>query len=123
MFDQYTNETFHGAERGAVDHHGTVGLVVGADVFKLKSFGQIVVELDGSQLPFSPDAISDDEVGLRPVERGFTRLGLRLDAQLTANIDKGALRFVPTFFASHILGVVGIAKAKPHAVNGRGPGC
>ena len=48
-----------------------MGAIVLADVLQLESFGQVVVELHGAQLPLSADAIAHHEVRLGPVERSF----------------------------------------------------
>ena len=54
-----------------MDHDWAVGLVVGTDVFELEAFGQDVIELDGSELPLSAEAVAHEEVGLWAVEGGF----------------------------------------------------
>ena len=54
---------------------GRCGCVVRADVLQLEALGQVVVELHGAELPLAADAVADDEVDLRPVERRLARLG------------------------------------------------
>ena len=51
VLDQDAHEPLHAAERGAVDHHRPVRLVVGPGVFQAEPLGQDVVELDGAELP------------------------------------------------------------------------
>ena len=46
------------AERGAVDHHRPVRLVVRADVLQLEPLRQVVVELHGAELPLAADAVA-----------------------------------------------------------------
>ena len=69
VLDEDAAEPLHAAERGAVDHHGAVRVIVSADVFQLEPLGQVVVELHGAELPLAADAVAHHEVDLRPVER------------------------------------------------------
>ena len=51
-----------------------MGFAVGTDVTEFKSFRQIVVDLDCTQLPFSPEYVLDDEVYFRAIESCFSWL-------------------------------------------------
>ena len=57
-----------------MDHDRPMRLVVGPDVFEPEALGQVVIELHGAELPFAADAVADDEVDLRPIERRLARL-------------------------------------------------
>jgi hypothetical protein len=73
VLDQDADEALHRTEGRAVDHHRPVRLVVGAVVGEVEALGQVEVHLHGAELPFAADDVADDEVDLRPVERGLVR--------------------------------------------------
>ena len=64
VLDEHSHETFHGAEGCTVNHHGTVLLVVLARVFQLEALRELIIHLDGSQLPATADGIFHHEVQL-----------------------------------------------------------
>ena len=68
MLDQHAHEPLQRTQRGPMDHHRPMGLVVGADVFQGEPFGagQVVVELHGAQLPFAAQAVGDQKSALGP---------------------------------------------------------
>ena len=74
VLDEDADEALHAAEGCAVNHHGAVLLAIRAGVFEFESLGQVVVDLDGAQLPFSAEDVTDDEVDLGSVEGGFALL-------------------------------------------------
>ena len=74
VFDQNTDETLHRPERCAVNHHRAVGFVVGTYVFQFKTFGQVVVHLNGTQLPLAANGVAHHEVQFGAVERSFAQL-------------------------------------------------
>ena len=71
MLQQYGHETLHRAERRAVNHDRAVQFVVRALVRQVEPLRQVVVHLNGSQLPLAADGVLDHEVELGTVERGF----------------------------------------------------
>ena len=74
--DQHPTEPFHGPKR-MVNHHRTVGLVVRADVGEIKSFGEVVIHLNGAKLPFSADHISHHKINFGAIERRFSGSSLK----------------------------------------------
>ena len=87
------------AERRAVDHHRAVRLVVGADVVEVEALGELVVDLHGAELPLAADDVLDDEVDLRPVERGFAGLLGERHAERFGGVAAGVLGAVPLLAA------------------------
>jgi len=59
-----------------VNHDRLVRLIVGADVFQIEPLlaRQVVIDLHGAQLPIAAQAIADDEIDFRAVERRFAAL-------------------------------------------------
>ena len=97
-----------------MDHDRPVGLVVSTDVRKIKSFGKVVINLYGAELPFSADHIPHHKVDLGSIERGFARLLSERDAEGRGGIAACVVRPVPSIGLSDILGGVGISKSHPY---------
>lgn len=97
VFNQKPREAFHGAEGGAVHHHGPVRLVVRSGVMEVKAFRQVVVHLHGAQLPFAADGVAHDEVNLGAVEGGFPSFLAVVRPQPFRGFPQGLFRFVPAF--------------------------
>ena len=96
MLDQHADEPLHRPERGAMDHHRPVGGVVVADVLQLESFGEVVVELDGAELPLAADRVADHEVGFGTVEGRFSLAFDEWQARLgQSTLRSTRLRVVP----------------------------
>ena len=68
VLDDNTDETLHGAEHHAVDHHRAMLLTVGAGVLQTEAAGKLIVKLNGSALPGSSKAVLNVEVQLGTVE-------------------------------------------------------
>jgi hypothetical protein len=47
MLDQDAEKSFDRTEQGTMNHDRAMFLIVVADIFDLKAFGQIEIELDG----------------------------------------------------------------------------
>ena len=73
-----------------MDHHGTMCLVVRADKFESKSItaGEIVIQLNRSQLPLSTDAVVDHEISLGSIEGSFPGLLAEFHSQVIADFDE-----------------------------------
>ena len=71
MFDQHTNKAFQGTKRSAVDHDRAVGCVVLSDILETEALGQVVVYLNSTKLPLTPDRILDNEINFGPIEGGL----------------------------------------------------
>ena len=120
MLDQDAHEPLHAAERGAVDHHRPVRLVVGAGVLQPEPLGQDVIELHGAELPFPADAVADDEIGLRPVERRLAGRLLVGQAHLVEHRADVVLGPSPDVAGrTLVLGIVRVALREPDAVVGQ----
>jgi len=55
-----------------LNHDRTVGLVILADVFKAKPFGEIRIKLNGTELPDAANCILDLDVDFRAVKCSLT---------------------------------------------------
>jgi hypothetical protein len=73
MLDQAADEAFHAAERRAVNHDRAVFLAVGAGVAEVEADRQVVIDLDGAELPFAAQDVLDHEIDLGAVEGRLAR--------------------------------------------------
>ena len=111
MLDEHADEALHRAEGRPVDHHGAVRLVVGADVFEFETVGQVVVHLDGAELPRTAEGILHHEVEFGAVECRFAGNGDGFQAGLSYGFDDGAFGFFPVFVRANVLRfIVGVAQ-------------
>ena len=106
MLQQHGHETLHRAERRAVNHDGTVLLVVGAGERQVEALGQVVVHLDCTQLPLAADGVAHHEVELGTVERGLALHLSGFQALLCTGVDDGLLGKVPVLVAADVFGLV-----------------
>ena len=116
MLDEQAGEAFHGAERRAVDHHGNVRLVVGADIAEAEADRQIVVHLHGAELPFAADDVLDHEVDLGSVEGRLADLLGVVHAEGLDGFAEGCFGFVPVLGRADIFVAGRIAQREPDAV-------
>ena len=111
VLEEHGHETLQGAERGAVDHHRTLAGAVGIDILQLEALGEVVVHLDGAQLPAPADGVLHHEVQLRAVEGGFARLHDERQALLLRGLDDAGLGLLPVLVGTDVLGrVLGVAQ-------------
>ena len=109
MLNKHSHEAFHGAERSTVNHYGTVLLIVSTGIFQLETFRQVVVHLDGTQLPTATDGILHHEVQFRTIESGFSIFYFCLQPLFFTSFDDGSFCFFPVlvatdvFFAVHLV--------------------
>ena len=113
---QHPHEPLHAAERRPMHHDRAMGLVVGADVFKLEPLGQVIVKLHRSQLPLAADAVADHEVGLGAIKRGFAQARLEGQFHVFQHMPQRRLGPLPVLFAADVLVAFGIAQRQLHAV-------
>ena len=111
MLDEHSHEALHGAEGCTVNHHRTVLLVVLTHVFELEALWQLVVNLDGTQLPAASDGILHHKVKLGTIESSLTKFRAGLHALLLTSVDDSLLGCFPILVASDILlGILGITQ-------------
>ena len=103
VFNQYGHEAFHAAEGGAVNHHRTVLFVVLTSIFELEAFGEVVVHLDGTELPTASEGILHHEVEFGAVECGFTIFDVCGESLFFACLDDGLLCSFPVLFGADVL--------------------
>ena len=102
VFNQYSHKTFHWSEWCTVNHHRTVLLVVRAHIFQFKTFRQVIVYLNGSQLPTAADGIFHHKVELGTIESSFTVLNLSRQAFFLASLDNRLFSFLPVVIATDV---------------------
>ena len=73
VLDEYTTETLHGAKWCTMNHHRAMVLTIAALVPQIETLRKVVIDLNGSKLPFSTNDVFDDEIDLWSVE-GLLRL-------------------------------------------------
>ena len=57
-----------------MNHDRAVDFPIVPLVFETETFGQVVIDLDGAQLPFPPNDVFDDEIDFWTVESGLAFL-------------------------------------------------
>ncbi len=111
VLDQHADEALQRPERGAVDHHRPLPLVVLVDVRQLEALRQVVVDLDGAELPGAAQRVLHHEVELRPVEGGLARLFVGVEVRFGDGLADVLLGAGPERVAARVLfGVVGVAE-------------
>ncbi len=102
VLEQHGYEAFHRAEGCAVNHYRTVLGVVGTGIFELEAFGQIVVYLNGAELPTAADGVFDHEVEFGSIESCLAKFCAGIDTLFSTSFDDSLLGFVPVFVAADI---------------------
>ena len=102
VLDEYGNETLHRTERRTVNHHRAVFLVVVSGIFEFETFGQVVVDLYGSQLPAATDGIFDHEVELGTVKGSFAVFDFGFQAFFFTSLNDSLFGSLPVFFATDV---------------------
>ena len=103
VLDEYGAEALHRTERCTVNHDGTVLLVVASGVFEFEAFGQVVIDLNGAQLPAAADGVFDHEVKFGTVEGSLTSFLACRKSLLFAGFDDGLFGFGPNLVATDVL--------------------
>ena len=117
MLDEDADEPLQAPQRRPVDHHRLVAGVVGADVLAVEALGtrEVVVELDGAELPLAAEGVVDDEVDLRAVESGFAELRLTSgEIHAAGDAFDRPLRLGPALGRADIFVALRISEAEPH---------
>ena len=111
VLDKHSTETLQGTEGCTVDHHRCLLRIVLVSIFQLEALGQVVVHLDGTQLPATANGILDHEVEFRSIEGSLACLHLGVQALLLTSLYNGLLCQCPVLVGTYILlVVVGIAQ-------------
>ena len=80
-------------------------------VCQIETLGQVVVHLNGTELPVATQRILDHEVELRAVECGLARYDGSLEALVLCGLDDCSLGLLPVLVRADIfLAVVGVAQ-------------
>ncbi len=87
-----------------MDHDRRVFGSVGADVVAAEPFGHREIELDGSALPASLEAVANVEIDLRAVEGSIPRVELVGEVASFESALKRGLRKIPNLIAADALG-------------------
>ena len=111
MLNEHSGETLQRTEGSTVYHDRSLLLVVLVGVLQLEALGQVVVHLDGTQLPTTADGILDHEVQLRTIEGCLAVFYLGVQSLLLASLLDSFFSQCPVFVRTHILlVVVGVAE-------------
>ena len=94
-----------------MNHYRTVFLIVVANVFKFKTFGQIVVYLNCTQLPFTTKSVFYHKVEFRTVECSLASFHCCGQTFFFGSLYNALLCHLPMFLATNVfLFVVGVTK-------------
>ena len=103
MLDEHSGETLHRSEWCTVYHHRCLLGVVLSCVFEFETLRQVVIHLNGTQLPTAANRIFHHKVELRTIEGCFAIFHLCLQAFLLTSIDDGLLALCPNLIRTDIL--------------------
>ena len=116
MLDEHGCETLQTSERRTVYHHRSLLAVVLSGVFQLEPLWQVVVYLNGTQLPAAANGILYHEVELRTIEGSLAVFHLGVQALLLAagaksllgtSLLDGILALFPNLVRADVLLLVG----------------
>src|SRR5580700_1596073 len=65
VLDQNAEESLDGTQERTVDHQGLVARAVVTDKLQAKARRQVEIELDGSELPGTPDGVDELDIDFR----------------------------------------------------------
>ena len=102
MFNQYGNKTFHWSERSTVNHYRTMLLIVRTHIFKFKTFRQVVVNLNRTQLPTTTDSVFHHKVKFRTIESCFSILNLSRQSFFRTSLDNSLFSLLPVIIATDV---------------------
>ena len=86
-----------------MNHNGAMVLIVRPNIGKIEAFGEVVVDLHGTQLPLSSDHVLHHEVDFRSVKSRFAKFLHIINVQCSYSLSKCLFGFVPTFRVTYIL--------------------
>ena len=94
-----------------MDHNRAVGFVVSAGVGQVETLGQVVVHLNGTQLPLTTDRVLNHKVEFRAVECSLAILNNGVQTLLLRSVDNCLLGLLPVLVRTDILLlVIGVAQ-------------
>src|SRR5690606_24235098 len=102
VFQKYRNEAFHRTKWRPVNHHRTVQFVIRSFIGKVESLRQVVIHLNGSQLPLATQRVLHHEVEFRSVESCFSIFDYGIQTFVASRIDDRIFCFFPVFLATYI---------------------
>ncbi len=76
--------------------------IVGTRILEFKTFGEVVVDLYGAELPATSDCILHHEVELGTVERSLAKLGAGIQPFFGTSLDDCLLGKMPVFVAAYV---------------------
>ena len=94
-----------------MDHNRAVELIVCTLISEVETLGEVVVNLDGTELPAAAESVLDHKVELRTIERSLTILDYGVQTLLLGCLNDCALCLLPILIrADVLLGVVGVTQ-------------
>src|SRR5688572_11654729 len=106
MFYQHGHKSFQGTKRRAVDHYRAMLFVIGTSILQFETVRQIIIYLNGSQLPFTSQRIAYHKVQFRTVERRFAEFGYRWQVFLMRSFYNGAFGFFPQVVGANVFAFI-----------------
>ena len=107
VLDEHGCETLQTSERRTVYHHRSLLAVVLSGVFQLEPLWQVVVYLNGTQLPAAANGILYHEVELRTIEGSLANLAAGAKSLLGTSLLDGILALFPNLVRADVLLLVG----------------
>ena len=86
-----------------MNHHRSLLRVILSGIFQLETLWQVVIHLDGTQLPTTTDGILYHEVELRTIEGSLANFLTSLKTLLLASLADSVLALFPNLISTDIL--------------------
>ena len=102
MLNKHSNKTLHRAKRRTVYHYRTMFLIISACIFQFKTLRQVIVHLNGTQLPTAADSIFHHKIQLRTIESSFTIFNSGTQALFFTSLNDRLFSSFPVFIATNI---------------------
>ena len=107
-----------------MNHHRPMILSIASLVPQIKSFREIVIDLNGSKLPLTSDNVFDNEINFRPIERCLSLFFGPIDPKFCSSRTACLFRSIPAFGLTDVFVSVWISESNTntiivHAKNGK----
>ena len=101
MLDQDAVKPFDGTKHCPMNHYRATLFIIGRNVFQVKSFRHLKIELNSPALPFPADGIGNFEINLGTIKCPTAFMNNVLNLVMVQSLLKRRRRFIPDLIASH----------------------
>lgn len=102
ILDKHAEESFYGSHDGGMDHDDALVFALFIDAEKIEPFRHAHIELDGRNLPLTPESVPGHEVELRSIESRFPDTVEGVSILLFRDIFENGFGKLPLFLRTEI---------------------